>query len=157
MRRTAAWHIDSRSRPSVGKLLSLEGLARQGGHEPVDCQSIFGGDVPVVGSGGVVVVLGSITLGCEFEVWIPLVVLTYSLLLVPQAMNRCTSSSMWKGTGVPTSAPSMLALVPSESSPTSAAHRRPAAEKENWFSSIILCLTRLDFLYLLGAHIILSI
>ena len=51
MRRTAAWHIDSRSRPSMGKLLSEGGLAHQGGHEPVDCQSIFGGDAPVVGSG----------------------------------------------------------------------------------------------------------
>ena len=68
MRRTAALHIDSRSRPSVGKLLSLEGLAHQGGHEPVDCQSIFGGDAPVVGSGGLVDVLGLITFGCEFEV-----------------------------------------------------------------------------------------
>ena len=68
MRRTAAWHIDSRSRPSVGKLLYLEGLAHQGGHEPVDCQSDFGGDAPVVGSGSLVVALGSITFGCEFEV-----------------------------------------------------------------------------------------
>ena len=42
----------------------------------MDCKSIFGGDALVVGSVGPVVVLGSITLGCEFKVWVPLVVLT---------------------------------------------------------------------------------
>ena len=70
MRRTAAWQMDSRSRPSVGKLLSLEGLVHQGGHDPVDCQSIFGGDAPVVESGVLVVGVGVglITVGCEFEV-----------------------------------------------------------------------------------------
>ena len=68
MRRTAAWHTDSRSRPSVGKLLSLEGLAHQGGHEPVDCQSIFGGDAPVVGSIVLGFGVGLITVGCESEV-----------------------------------------------------------------------------------------
>ena len=68
MRRTAALHIDSRSLPSVGKLLSLEGLAHQGGHEPVDCQSIFGGDAQVVGSIVRGFGVGLITVGCEFEV-----------------------------------------------------------------------------------------
>ena len=67
MPRTVAWHIDSRSRPSVEKLLSVEGLAHQGGHEPVDCQSIFGGDAPVVGSIVFGFGVGLITVGCEFE------------------------------------------------------------------------------------------
>ena len=68
MRRTAALHIDSRSRPSVGKLLSLVGLAHQGGQEPVVCQSNFGGDAPVVGSVVLGFGVGLITFGCEFEV-----------------------------------------------------------------------------------------
>ena len=55
----------------MGKLLSLEGLAHQGGHEPVDCQSFFGGDAPVVGSIVLGFGVGLITLGCEFEAWIP--------------------------------------------------------------------------------------
>ena len=67
MRRSAAWHIDSRSRPSVGKLLSSVGLAHQGGQEPVVCQSDFGGDAPVVDSDVLGFSVGLITFGCESE------------------------------------------------------------------------------------------
>ena len=65
---TAALHVDSRSRPSMGKRMSRGVLAHKGGQEPVDCQDISRGDAPVF---GIVVFgfgVGPIIVGCEFEV-----------------------------------------------------------------------------------------
>ena len=67
MRLTAALHVDSRSRPSMGKRLSRGVLAHEGGQEPVICQDISSGDAPVVGSVVLGFGVGLITLGCEFE------------------------------------------------------------------------------------------
>ena len=69
MRRSVAWQMDLRFRPSMGKRLSQVVLAHEGGQELVGCQDISCGESPVVAIVGVVVVgFGSITVGCEFEV-----------------------------------------------------------------------------------------